>query len=77
MKVAHISFLATPYVPQLAVPTHRLDPHEDFLHALAYPLTNPVTIMPGGPCVDGRVLLLRHMGRVSMSRHSLTKSFVP
>ena len=46
-----------------SVPSYRLDPAKDLLHPFGTPLTQPLTLMPGGPSVYGGTLLPRHMGR--------------
>ena len=50
-------------VAQFPSAVHRLHPAEDLFNPVPGPLADPVTIVAGGVPVDGRALLLGHMGR--------------
>ena len=52
-----------PAVAQFPSATHRLHPAEDLFNPFPCPLADPVTIVASGASVDGRALLLGHMGR--------------
>src|SRR5689334_22905064 len=62
---------------------YRLEPTEDFLHPLPFPLTDRVARMPGGPLIDGTPPrpsgVLRYMRRdlqISQGGHQLPRVII-